>query len=99
IRAQSKSGPLFLTKVPRPKVNEPLLWNVIRKNCETLCERLFPLGRKEGSEWKIGDSTGAQGRSLGIRLTGENAGLCHDRATGQGWSLTTLLMETFGIDF
>jgi hypothetical protein len=98
---QSTHNPRGTTE-PRLRVNVELLWRVIRNNTEAICQHFYPQGWCNGHEWKIGDSTGAPGThkgSLGFQLSGEKAGLCNDRATGQGWNLVTLLMETFGSDF
>jgi hypothetical protein len=72
---------------------------LIRNNIETLCRHFFSAGRKEDQEWKIGDITGAAGNSLGIQLTGDKAGVWHDRATGQGGDFTKLIMENRGVHF
>jgi hypothetical protein len=82
-----------------PRVNEERLDEVVCHDTEKICRVFYPHGWRDGKEWRIADSTGAEGRSLGIQLTGEKAGLCHDRATGQGWRLTQLLIESFGISF
>ena len=69
------------------------LEELIRSSIEILCRYFFSAGRKEGREWKIGDVTGVAGNSLGIQLTGDKAGVWHDRATGQGGNFTKLIME------
>ena len=96
-----RSDPPRRTPEARPRVNEELLRNLIQNGSETISRHFFPAGRKEGAEWKIGDVSGAPGSSLGIQLSGEKdkIGLCHDRATGQGWNLVALLMEHLGVDF
>jgi len=80
-------------------IDSQRLDEVVRSNIETLCRHFFPAGRKEGGEWKIGDVTGGAGDSLGIQLTGANAGLWHDRATGDGGKFTKLLMQNRGVTF
>lgn len=80
-------------------VDSERLDQVIRSNIETLCRHFFPAGRKDCGEWKIGDITGAHGDSLGIQLTGANAGLWHDRATGDGGKFAKLLMLNRSVTF
>jgi hypothetical protein len=75
------------------------LEELIRSSIEILCRYFFSAGRKEGREWKIGDVTGVAGNSLGIQLTGDKAGVWHDRATGQGGNFTKLIMENRGVHF
>ena len=35
---------------------------------ESFCRHYFPEGRKQGNYWQIGDTSGAKGQSLAIRL-------------------------------
>jgi hypothetical protein len=78
-------------------------WKVLdeyeRANAETICRWFFPHGKKVGQEWKIGDVTGVPGESLGVQLTGDKAGLWHDRATGEGKGkkLRNLIAASHGI--
>jgi hypothetical protein len=72
---------------------------VVRSNIDSLCRNFFPTGRKKGHEWKLADTSGARGDSLGIQLTGPNAGLYHDRATGKGGKFAKLLAENRGVTF
>ena len=53
---------------------------------ESFCRRYFPEGRKQGNYWQVGDTSGAAGRSLVIRLQaqdGRKAGGWIDYATGE----------------
>jgi hypothetical protein len=67
---------------------EPIDWQALEQfehdSTERICRHFFPLGKKVGQEWKIGDVSGVAGKSLGIQLTGDRASLWHDRATGEG---------------
>src|ERR1700739_3105559 len=76
-----------------------LLRDLVRSRAEELCGHFFPHGKKVGNEWKIGDILGAPGDSLGIQLTGQKAGLYHDRATGEGGDFIKLLRENRNIPF
>jgi P4 family phage/plasmid primase-like protien len=99
-------------------VSERIHWQKLsdfeRDNAERICQHFFPAGRKADGEWKIGDVSGSDGKSLGIQLKGPNAGLWHDRATGHGGRLRNLIAQNrnitdeaaveeieraFGIDF
>ncbi len=65
-------------------------------NAEAFCRHWFPSGRKTGNYWQMGDTTGAAGQSLSIRLrsTGnQQAGKWTDYATGEYGDLLDLLQE------
>lgn len=49
---------------------------------ETLCQHLFPLGRRQGAEWRVGNLAGEPGNSLHIALEGPRTGCAIDFATG-----------------
>jgi hypothetical protein len=80
-------------------INCNLLRDLERDRTEDLCRHFFPNGKKVGNEWKIADTTGASGNSLGIQLTGPNAGLWHDRATGDGGDFVNLLCANRNLTF
>jgi hypothetical protein len=95
-------------------VDEQRLREFVRSNAERICQHFLPHGRKIGHEWRIGDSSGKAGNSLGIELVGPKAGLAIDRAggfdgdliklIGQSRSLTYPLVtdeigRTFGVSF
>lgn len=66
---------------------------------ESFCRQYFPEGRKQGNYWQIGDTSGAKGQSLAIRLQaqgGRKAGSWTDYATGQYGDLIDLLHEQLG---
>ena len=53
---------------------------------ESFCRQYFPEGRKQGNYWQVGDTSGAKGQSLAIRLqaeSGRKAGSWQDFATGE----------------
>ena len=61
---------------------------------ETFCRHFFPDGYKAGNYWKIGDTSGAPGQSLSIRLIdhgGRKAGNWTDYASGEFGDLIDLL--------
>jgi hypothetical protein len=72
---------------------------ILCENIEQLCLHFFPFGRRVGPEWKVGNTAGERGDSLGIQLTGPKAGQWHDRATGEGGTFPKLLMANDGLSF
>jgi hypothetical protein len=72
---------------------------VIKANIDSLCRHFFFEGKRVSGEWKIGDLSGTGGNSLGIQLTGPNAGLWHDRAAGCGGNFVDLLMANRNLNF
>ena len=66
---------------------------------ESFCHQYFPEGRKQGNYWQVGDTSGAKGQSLAIRLQaqgGRKAGSWTDYATGEYGDLIDLLHERLG---
>lgn len=66
---------------------------------ESFCRQYFPEGRKLGNYWQVGDTSGAKGQSLAIRLQplgGRKAGSWTDYATGEYGDLIDLLQERLG---
>ena len=66
---------------------------------ESFCRQYFPEGCKQGNYWQVGDTSGAKGQSLAIRLQaegGRKAGSWQDFATGQYGDLIDLLHERLG---
>jgi AAA domain len=80
-------------------IDQTKLEQAIAQNIELLCQSFFPNGKKEGLEWKIGDSSGAAGRSLGISLNAETAGLWKDRAGDGKGNFTQLVMQSRNLSF
>ncbi|MCG7630083.1 toprim domain-containing protein [Epibacterium sp. MM17-32] len=66
---------------------------------ESFCLQYFSEGRKQGNYWQVGDTSGAKGKSLAIRLQaegGRKAGSWQDFATGEYGDLIDLLQERLG---
>src|SRR5690625_4547167 len=55
-------------------------------------------GKREGAELRYGDVGGTAGRSLGVHLTGEKAGVWKDFSTGEGGDLIDLWAMAKAID-
>ena len=67
---------------------------------EAFCAHYFPDGRKQGNYWQIGDTSGAAGQSLAIRLhdsAGRKAGNWTDYESGEFGDLIDLLHENLGL--
>lgn len=58
---------------------------------------LLPQGKREGSEWRAGSTDGEAGKSLGVHLTGQKAGVFCDFATGEGGDLLDLWAIVRGV--
>ncbi len=57
---------------------------------------LFPSGRIDGKQFKVGNIKGEEGKSLIVQLEGNDQGLWHDFATNQGGDLINLWSEVEG---
>jgi twinkle protein len=64
----------------------------------SVAEYLLPGGRKEGHEWRAGSTDGEKGRSLGVHLSGEKAGVWSDFGADGGGDLIDLWMQTRKMD-
>jgi len=58
---------------------------------------LLPNGRRVGQEWRVGGVDGEAGKSMGVHLTGDKAGVWLDGATGQCGDLIGLWMACKGL--
>lgn len=63
-----------------------------------VCQHLYPHGRKEGNEWRVGGTDGSPGSSMGVHLTGDKAGVWSDFATGESGDLIDLWRAAKGMD-
>lgn len=64
---------------------------------QKVAEHLLPNGVKEGPEWRAGSVDGEPGRSLGVHLRSEKAGVWTDFNTGEGGDLLDLWVKVKGI--
>jgi hypothetical protein len=60
------------------------LARMLAQRAPALAAELFPRGRKDGPEWRVGSLAGEAGQSLAVRLTGAKAGVWQDFASGEG---------------
>ncbi|STX50471.1 DNA primase (bacterial type) [Legionella busanensis] len=68
--------------------------NLLAQNAEDIARLLLPNGKKEGDEWRAGSVNGEAGKSLGVHLTGEKAGVWADFANGDKGDLLDLWAKT-----
>lgn len=59
-------------------------------NAQTIAEHLLPNGKKLGKEWKAGSTSGEEGRSLSVCLSGSKRGVWKDFNTGETGDLLDL---------
>lgn len=71
-------------------MNAQELSRLLSGRAESVAAYLLPSGKRSGSEWRVGSSDGAAGKSLSVRVKGEKAGVWSDFATGQGGDLLDL---------
>lgn len=62
----------------------------LARSALSVAQHLLPGGRKEGQEWRVGSVDGEKGRSLGVHLAGDKAGVWADFNTGEGGDLLDL---------
>lgn len=56
----------------------------------SIAQYLLPNGKKKSGEWAAGSTSGEEGQSLSVRLTGAKAGVWKDFATGESGDLLDL---------
>jgi len=69
----------------------------LAENVEAVARHLLPNGRREGQEWRVGSIQGEEGQSLGIRLSGDKAGIWSDFAADIGGDLLDLWATVHGV--
>ena len=62
----------------------------LAQRAEDIARRLYPDGKRHGSEWCVGNLSGETGNSLKINIKGTKAGIWCDFATGEGGDLLDL---------
>jgi twinkle protein len=66
----------------------------LSQRAEDIARHLLPNGHKEGNEWRVGSASGEAGKSLGVHLVGEKAGIWSDFANGDSGDLLDLWAVT-----
>lgn len=67
-------------------------------NALAVCKMLYPNGRQEGNEYRLGGTDGSTGKSMAIHLSGDKAGVWSDFATGESGDLIDLWRIARGLD-
>ena len=70
---------------------------LLARDAEGVARMLLPQGKREGAEWRVGSLEGDAGKSCGVHLTGQKAGVWCDFATGQGGDLLDLWSAVRGV--
>jgi len=70
---------------------------MLAREAEGVARMLLPNGKREGQEWRAGSLDGEAGKSLGVHLTGQKAGVFCDFATGEGGDLLDLWASVRGV--
>ena len=70
---------------------------LLAAKAQSIAEHLLPGGRKDGHEWRAGSTNGEAGKSLGVHLTGQKAGIWSDFGTGESGDLIDLWMAAKGV--
>ena len=58
------------------------------------CQEFLPNGRREGHYWRVGDVANTPGKSFTMRLTGAEAGLGFDWATGEKFDIIDVIGQS-----
>lgn len=70
------------------------LARLLSAQVEGVVRLLLPNGRRVGQEWRVGGVDGAPGKSMGVHMTGDKAGVWLDGDTGESGDLIGLWMAT-----
>lgn len=66
---------------------------ILSERSEQVCRQVLSGGKRKGSRWYAGNTSGSEGESLVVELEGTKAGIWSDFATGQGGDLLDLWRE------
>ena len=73
------------------------LARLLSRDVESVVRLLLPNGKRVGAEWRVGGVEGEAGKSMGVHMTGDKAGVWLDGATGQSGDLVGLWMAVKGL--
>ena len=71
---------------------------MLAREADKVARHLLGDGKREGQELRYGDAFGSAGKSLGVHLSGEKAGIFCDFATGESGDLLDLWVLARGVD-
>lgn len=70
---------------------------MLARDAEGVAKMLLPNGKREGQEWRAGSADGEAGKSLGVHLSGQKAGVWCDFSTGEAGDLLDLWATVRGV--
>ncbi|MDQ3039072.1 MAG: toprim domain-containing protein [Pseudomonadota bacterium] len=70
---------------------------LLSRQVEGVVRLLLPNGKRVGQEWRVGSTDGEAGKSMGVHMTGDKAGVWLDGDTGQAGDLVGLWMAVKGV--
>ena len=70
---------------------------LLSRQVEGVVRELLPNGKRVGQEWRVGSVEGESGKSMGVHMTGEKAGVWLDGESGQAGDLVGLWMAVKGL--
>lgn len=71
-------------------MNASELSREMARDAAAIAQYLLPNGKRDGKEWRAGSIDGDTGKSLGVRISGDRAGIWSDFATGESGDLLDL---------
>ncbi len=71
----------------------------LNARAEAVCRELLPGGKKVGRRWICGGTDGGPGKSMGVELEGEKAGVWVDSSTGESGDLIKLFQIVRSLSF
>jgi len=71
---------------------------VLSAQVESVVRHLLPNGRRVGQEWRVGGTDGEAGKSMGVHMTGDKAGVWLDGASGESGDMIGLWMACRRVD-
>jgi len=78
-------------------VNASELSQRMASDAAAIAQFLLPAGKRQSGEWKAGSTSGDEGKSLSVRLSGAKAGVWADFASGESGDLLDLWAATRGL--
>lgn len=70
---------------------------LLARDAEGVARMLLPNGKREGQEWRVGSIDGEAGKSMGVHLAGQKAGVWSDFSTSEGGDLIDLWAQVRGV--
>lgn len=71
---------------------------MLSQRASDVARMLLPAGKLKGREWVVGNTSGEEGKSLGVCVSGGKAGVWSDWATGESGDMLDLWVATKNIN-